>query len=287
MKDTKREEIRTWLKKIVGSRGNPILLLDLKEVSKGALLAVHELINNRKFETLDVVLQTPGGNIDAAFLIAKILREKTINLNIIVPLYAKSAGTLICLIADQILLSELSELGPLDTQIFEQQDGGQGGYTSALNGFKAMEQVQAHAVETLDVVIKLLLSRSPMKLTEAVHLATEFSGQTSGTLYSKLNPYKIGEYARALEVGEQYGILILTRYCGWEQEEAKKIITTLVKQYPSHGFIIDLEELTNLNLPAKKIDEKLTLEMNGLRKSLLSSTDTIIELIDIEKSSSL
>jgi len=189
-------------KKILSERKNPVLILDLKEISKGVLLIIHDLLCKKQFEALDVVLQTPGGDIDAAFLITKVLRKHAKKVNVIVPLYAKSAGTLICLGADEILMTDLSELGPLDTQISEQQDGGHFRYTSALNGFKALEQVQLHTIETLDIATKLILARSSMKISEAVRLATEFSGQTSGTLYSKLNPEKIGEYARALEIGE-------------------------------------------------------------------------------------
>jgi len=278
-----KQEIITDIKEIIGHRKNPVLLLDLKEIRKPDLLIIHDLICKKNFESLDVVLQTPGGDIDAAFLIIKVLRKKAKQVNIIVPLYAKSAGTLMCLGADQILLTELSELGPLDTQIFEQQEGGQSGYTSALNGFKALEQVQRHAIETLDIATKLILARSRMKISEAVHLAAEFSGQTSGTLYSKLNPYKIGEYARALEIGEQYGITLLNRYRGWTKEKAEKTVKTLVKQYPSHGFIIDLEELISLGLPAIKINENLTDTIINLRKKLLETQQTIIELIEPEK----
>lgn len=276
-----KEEIILQIRQIIQERSNPVLLLDLKEVSKLNFLTIHDLLCKKQFESLDVVLQTPGGDIDAAFLIAKILKKKAKIVNIIVPLYAKSAGTLMCLVGNEIFLTDLSELGPLDTQIFEQQDGGQSGYTSALNGFKALEQVQAHTIETLDIATKLILSRSQMKISEAIHLATEFSGQTSGTLYSKLNPHKIGEYARALEIGERYGIILLTRYCGWEKERAEIAVKTLVKQYPSHGFIIDLEELVSLGFPAVSIDEKLTDIMIELRKSLLKSKDSLMELIEI------
>lgn len=279
MKDTK-QEIIDCINQIIAERKNPVLLLDLKEIRKPDLLAVHDLLCKKNFETLDVVLQTPGGDIDAAFLITKVLRNKAKQVNIFVPLYAKSAGTLICLGADQILMTDLSELGPLDTQIFEQQDGGQSGYTSALNGFKALEQVQLHTIETLDIATKLILSRSQMKISEAIHLASEFSGHTSGTLYTKLNPHKIGEYARALEIGEQYGIMLLTRYRKWNKEKAELIVKTLVKQYPSHGFIIDFEELTSLGLPATKIDDKLIDTMIELRKKLLETEQSLIELIE-------
>ena len=213
-------------------------------------------------------------------MIAKLIKNKTKKLNIIVPLFAKSAGTLVCLIADKILLTDLSELGPLDTQIFEQEEGGQSGYKSALNGFKGLEQIQQHTIETLDIVVKLLLSRSQMKISEAINLASKFTGQTSRTLYSQLNPYRIGEYARALEIGEKYAITILTRYRGWQENEATMLVKKLVKGYPYHGYIIDYEELKELKLPAEKIDGDLLEDILSLRKLFLESKKMFIKLLE-------
>jgi len=280
--EDKQQEIINAIKKIIEVRKNPVLVLDLKEIKKIDLLVIHELLCKKSFDSFDVILQTPGGDIDAAFLIAKLLRKKAKKVNIIVPLFAKSAGTLICLSADQIILTDLSELGPLDTQVLEREEGRRK-YTSALNEFKALEQVQLHTIETLDIATKLILSRSDIGISEAIHLATEFSGQTSGTLYSKLSPHKIGEYARALEIGEQYGIMLLTRHRGWSKENAEKTVKTLVKQYPSHNFIIDLEELTKLGLPASEIETDLLDTVLFIRKKFLETQQSLIKIVEPEK----
>lgn len=285
IKSTKQEIIDVT-GQISEIRKNSVLVLYLKEIRQTELMELHDLLKTKAFTELDIVLQTPGGDIDVAFLIVKLLRKCAHQVNVIVPRYAKSAGTLICLGADNILLTTMSELGPLDTQIYEALDGGMSGYVSALNGFKALEQVQLHTLETLDIATKLILSRSRMKTTEAIHLAAEFSGQTSGTLYSKLNPTKIGEYARALEIGERYGILVLTRYMGWPKDRAEVVVKTLVKQYPSHGFVIDLEELTDLGLPAKEVGSDIMDMTSDLGKHLLDkSNNSIIELIEYNKKS--
>ncbi|MFA6194084.1 MAG: hypothetical protein WC726_04445 [Parcubacteria group bacterium] len=275
--------LKTIIEDIITKRKNPVLVLNIKEITKFVSLNIYHLLQGKKFDELDVILLTPGGDIDAAFVITKILRKKAKILNVIIPLFAKSAGTLICLSADNIIMNDLSELGPLDSQIPEVQDGGNVRYVSALNGFKALEQVQQHTVETLDIVIKLLLERSNIKVSEAISLSTEFSGKTSGTLYSKMDPNKIGEYARALEIGEKYGIIILTRYKEWQQKEAEDVITTLVKKYPSHGFVIDMEELCNLGFPAKMASDTLAEQMVALKDELLKDglNSDIIQLFDV------
>lgn len=275
------KEIVEIAKEIQKIRKNPILILDLKEVKKSDLLHTHNILHCKSFRALDVILQTPGGDIDAAFTYSKLLRKCSKEINIIVPLYAKSAGTLICLIADKLLMTELSELGPLDTQIRESQDGDTPEYNSALNGFKALEQVQQHTIETLDIVAKLVLARSGMKISEAIHLATEFAGHTSGTLYAQLNPIKIGEYARALEIGEAYGKIVLTRYKNWSDSKAEIVIKKLVYQYPSHGFVIDCEELQKLGLPAEIVDNATANLLFQMRDILIRTKNSFIELIDI------
>ncbi len=69
---------------------------------------------------LDLLLHTMGGDVDAAEKIVLMLRKTTDpggELRVIVPDCAKSAGTLITLAAKTIVMSDPSELGPIDPQI--------------------------------------------------------------------------------------------------------------------------------------------------------------------------
>ena len=276
------EKILELSRKLMAVRKNPILILALKEIESTICLKLQKKLFPEKFATLDVILQTPGGDINAAYNNVKLLRYSSKVINMIVPLFAKSAGTLMCLGADNIIMTTLSELGPLDTQIREEQEGGSPTYRSALNGFKALEQVQLHTLETLDIATKLILQRSGMKLSEAISLATGFAGNTSGTLYQQVDPKKIGEYARALEIGERYGISILTRYMNWPAQKADIAIKKLVKSYPAHGYVIDIDELCALGFPAKIAAEGEELILDDLRVELLKTKDDIVELIKPE-----
>lgn len=66
---------------------------------------------------VDFMIQSPGGDPNAAETIVNTLLSKTRHLRIIVPQAAKSAATMISLAADEILMSDTSELGPIDPQI--------------------------------------------------------------------------------------------------------------------------------------------------------------------------
>ena len=67
---------------------------------------------------VDLLLHTKGGSIDAAEKLMGMLRRlvDAAKLRIIVPDFAKSAGTLMVLGADSVVMSDMSELGPIDPQ---------------------------------------------------------------------------------------------------------------------------------------------------------------------------
>lgn len=275
------EYLKSLLEKIVEERKNSLLLLSLSEIIPESVLTTESVLGNEKFEELDIILQTPGGDPHAAFNIIKLLRKRAKKINIIVPLYAKSAGTLICLGADKILMSEISELGPLDTQIAESRQGDVQ-YKSALNGFKALEQIQIHAFENLDLATKLILDKSGLKMLEAIGLAIEFSGKTSACLYDQLDPLSIGEYKRSLEISEQYGHIILLRYMNWSKEKAHATISSLIYEYPSHDSIIDQDELKRLGFTVEEINNNELEIIRKLRMILIEEEDSVIHLIKKE-----
>lgn len=76
-----------------------------------------------KTENLDLVIHSPGGDGTAAEKMLDLCRKFCSGkLRLVVPLYAKSAATLLALGADEILMGETSELGPIDAQVYLIQD---------------------------------------------------------------------------------------------------------------------------------------------------------------------
>ena len=75
---------------------------------------------------VDLVLHSLGGDPDAADKLIKMVRDRVGEavLRVVVPDHAKSAATLMALEADSIVMSNTSELGPIDPQIrFRDRDG--------------------------------------------------------------------------------------------------------------------------------------------------------------------
>ena len=91
---------------------------------------------------VDMLLHTGGGSIDAAEKLMQILRNiiGESELRIIVPDFAKSAGTLMVLGADCVVMSDTSELGPIDPQMPFQDSTGQFRWQSVHNYIDAYDE---------------------------------------------------------------------------------------------------------------------------------------------------
>ncbi|HYN82786.1 MAG TPA: hypothetical protein VES88_14960 [Gemmatimonadaceae bacterium] len=89
-------------------------------VDRDDVLGFVDLLHNVANEAdLDLLIHTGGGDMDAAEKLITMVRNRVGNaiLRVVVPDYAKSAGTLMALGADIIVMSDPSELGPIDPQI--------------------------------------------------------------------------------------------------------------------------------------------------------------------------
>lgn len=66
---------------------------------------------------IDLMLTTPGGDSNAARMLVEMLRGHGGEFRVIVPQFAMSAGTLIALAGEEIVMGPPSQLGPIDPQI--------------------------------------------------------------------------------------------------------------------------------------------------------------------------
>ena len=68
-------------------------------------------------ENIDVYLETPGGSGETAEEIGRFLHDKFQSVSFVISGEAKSAGTIIALSGDEILMTESGSLGPIDAQV--------------------------------------------------------------------------------------------------------------------------------------------------------------------------
>jgi len=111
---------------------------------------------------LDLLLHTSGGDIDAAEKLIYLIRTKvgTGRLRVIVPDFAKSAGTLMALGADVIIMSDCSELGPIDPQIMLTDEHGNRLRTPIQSYLDAYEaHASTLATDPRNVVAQIMMSK--------------------------------------------------------------------------------------------------------------------------------
>ena len=114
-------------------------------------------------ETLEFLLHTPGGSVDAAEKLIRTVRGKVRQgqVHIIVPDFAKSAGTLMVLGADRVVMSDMSELGPIDPQMrFVDSGSGQVRWQPVQNYLDAYYEYSKTLTEQPDnVPARMMLDR--------------------------------------------------------------------------------------------------------------------------------
>lgn len=118
-------ERKKQLKRISELRGRGVLVYASNinsntpnGIDNSDVVPFSDQLSNIGSEDIDVIIETPGGVAEVVEDFVKLIRKHHKHLGIIVPGTAKSAGTIFTMAADEILMGELSSVGPIDAQIF-------------------------------------------------------------------------------------------------------------------------------------------------------------------------
>jgi hypothetical protein len=129
------------------------------------LLPINDQLANLSGDALDLVIETGGGSGEVAEDIVKLLRGKYPDVAAIVPGMAKSAGTLIVMASDDILMEPASALGPIDAQI--QWQGKVFSAEALLEGLRAIQRESAKAGHLNLAYLPILQQISPGEIQGA------------------------------------------------------------------------------------------------------------------------
>lgn len=199
----------------IADRCNVLLLFDTSSIGRSDADRIYSALSTvDRSKPILLVMHSPGGDVAAAYQIAKLCREYTdATFEVAVPRQAKSAATLIACGADAIHMGSLSELGPIDPQF---------GAIPAL--------ALKHSVEHLAA----LAAQYP----EAAEMFAKY-------LSASLRVEALGYYERVAASATHYAERLLNaRLRGAGQ--AKAIAERLVYDYKDHGFVIDSREASEI-----------------------------------------
>lgn len=139
------------------------------------VLPITDQISKLTGSALDLILETPGGFGEIAEQIVRLLRTRYQDLAVIVPGTAKSAGTIMAMAADEILMEpSVSALGPIDAQLSWQ--GKNFSAEALLKGFDKIKREVTKTKKLNHAYVPILQGLSPGELQHANN-ALDFAKQ--------------------------------------------------------------------------------------------------------------
>jgi Serine dehydrogenase proteinase len=202
-----------------------------------------------------LLLVTPGGDPDSAYRIARYLQDHYNKFTVFVTGYCKSAGTLCVLGANEIVMSDVSELGPLDVQLYKKDEIGE--LSSGLVAIETLNVLQERAIKMIEDYFLQIEGKSGGQITfkTASNIAIKTTVGLLSSLYNQIDPMQVGEVARSMQIATAYGERLMIKSKNFTDDT----LETLCETYPSHGFVIDRPEVTtlfkNVRIPSKDEDE--------------------------------
>lgn len=196
----------------------------------------------RRRPNLLAIFVTYGGSPDAAYRIARAIQRDYDKFTFYVSGLCKSAGTLIALGAQEIIVSDDGELGPLDAQMSKRD--GLYESESGLVVTTALETIQERAYETFSHFFEEFTTGvgSDATLVTASEVAAALTTGLYSKLYEQMDPLHVGEAGRSIVIAKQYGQRLQAKSGNY----SARSLDHLISGYPSHGFVIDGEEMENL-----------------------------------------
>lgn len=187
-----------------------------------------------------LILRTQGGNPDVAYKIAQRLLRRHKRFTLFVPANCKSAGTLIALAANELIMSDAGELGPLDIQFQKPKE--------ILDQNSGLDLVQS--LNYLEVKLALVFQQQLGQLRINTGLSTELCAELAmklavglyGKIGERIDPIQLGEINRKIGIAQDYGNRLARK--GGNLKGAA--LTQLIMGYSSHSFVIDREEASTL-----------------------------------------
>lgn len=232
--------------------------------------AVRVAVAKRKSARAKVILilVTSGGLPDVAYRIAMHLRDRYDHITVCIPGWCKSAGTLLAIAGNDLIMGRKGEMGPLDVQIAKRDDIA-GDRDSGLVINEALARLRDESFELFsDFMLKLIAQSSNLvTLRTAADIAAQLTIGLMAPIFEKIDPMRMGADARAMSIGQDYALRLNRKGQNLKGSDA---LNMLLNGYPSHSFVIDINEARELFTRVQPLDGKLGEAVEQLGKVALS-----------------
>lgn len=211
-------------------------------------------------ERISLVLHTNGGSTLAAWRIVNLIRTFCDELEVLIPSKALSAGTLISIGADRIVMTKQAALGPIDPSV-----------NNPLNPQTVIGNQQMRVPVSVESVLGFLdAARQELGLTTEGSLAGVLMN-----LSSQVHPLVLGEIFRARAQIRFLAGKLITRQVT-EASQIESIINFLCADSGSHDYTLNRREARELGLNI----ENPSPEFYGQLKKVHDSYRTQLALLE-------
>ena len=247
---------------IEAERGSRVLVYwttDIARISEGVATPLYDQLQAiGHVDKLDLILFTRGGDTEAPWRIVSLIREYCDHLGVLVPFRAASAGTMIALGADEIVMTPLSALGPIDPSRTHPLLPLQGGVKEAVS-----VQDMRHAMNFV---------RQPSGPGSEMVYTPEAMAQIFAALFDKIHPLAIGAIEQSYALAKLVARMCLETHMDATTEKAQitAIVDRLCDDYKSHSFQINRSEARAVGLKAVDASPALATALDHVLKFYLA-----------------
>jgi len=239
-----------YAKQVVTLRKRPLLVLYYHEydgkIREDDVEDIHDEFRERgvsatkRLAKLDVLIHGYGGEPDASYRIAQVIRNFADHVEFLVPFHATSGATLISLCANKIHLGPYAFLSPVDIRMGEVELVSIESFRKfATDARRDIERMLADVKSTRTSDVESVLLRELVKQETALNI---------GALYRISN--LTGHYSFRLMYDYMF------RSDSNREALCQAIANQLLHDLPSHDFTIDFHMgTTYCNLPLSEMDE--------------------------------
>ena len=252
--------------KLVNFRSRPLLVMYYPpgaSITEFDIGDVYKELRNagaakeKRLPSVDLLLQTYGGDPVAAYRIAQVIRSACDGVHILAPEHAYSAGTLMCFSGDEVRLGDFARLSPIDITIWEQRKS-EGVQLAGLDSFLEF----AHGARKK--------AEENLKELQRDGASSSIDSDLLVQMVKEIGALTVGRYYRERTLTGHYAQILLESYMFKNASDRRSRAASAIAQFlfgaPSHEFHLDYQFCKDWQL---KVAEMST-EESDLGKSVVS-----------------
>lgn len=230
------------LEKARNSRVISYFTSDVARISDAATIPLYDQLNAiGKTEQIDLFLYTRGGDSEVPWRMVSLIRDFCKRFNVLVPHRASSAGTVLAMGADEIVMTPLSVLGPIDPSrthpLLPRPEG----------------SAEAEPISVQDMRHAMQFIREAAGTGEGeMPYSPDAWAQIFTALFDKVHPLAIGAIEQSYALAKLIGRRCLETHMDPDQDGPKieAIVNRLCDDYKSHQYQISRAEAREVGLNA-------------------------------------